>query len=126
MDIKKVNISINGKIDTIFIHNIVAQLFIPNPNSLPFVNHKDGNKSNNDISNLEWCSAKYNSEHARKLGLIKILQGTQCTQAKLTVEDVIEIRKQYPVYGQLKKGVITKLAKKYKVSRRHYTKCNQV
>lgn len=42
------------------VHRLVAQAFIPNPNSLPIVNHKDENKLNNDASNLEWCTQSYN------------------------------------------------------------------
>lgn len=44
----------------ILIHRLVAITFIPNPNGLPQVNHKDENKSNNRIDNLEWCTSKYN------------------------------------------------------------------
>ncbi len=51
------------------IHRLVAEAFIPNPNNLPEVNHKDGNKLNNTVSNLEWCSSSDNLYHAYKLGL---------------------------------------------------------
>ena len=45
------------------IHRIVALTFIPNPNSLPCVNHKDEDKTNNKVDNLEWCDHKYNSNY---------------------------------------------------------------
>ena len=53
----------NGKCRKESIHRLVAETFIPNPNNLPCVNHKDENKKNNSISNLEWCSYKYNSNY---------------------------------------------------------------
>ena len=49
------------------INRLVAIQFIPNPDNLPEVNHKDGNKTNNNIDNLEWCTSKYNSEHSIKI-----------------------------------------------------------
>lgn len=46
------------------IHRMIAELFIPNPDNLPQVNHIDGNKLNNDITNLEWCTTSHNIQHA--------------------------------------------------------------
>ena len=53
------------------IHRLVAQAFIPNPNEYIEVNHIDGNKQNNCINNLEWCSHKHNMKEAYRLGLVK-------------------------------------------------------
>lgn len=49
------------------IHRLVAQAFLENPNSLPFVNHKDENKSNNTVDNLEWCTPQYNTNYGTSI-----------------------------------------------------------
>ncbi len=47
------------------VHRLVAMAYIPNPKSLPQINHKDENPANNHVSNLEWCDAKYNMNYGR-------------------------------------------------------------
>ncbi len=51
------------------IHKLVALHYLPNPYGYSQINHKDGNKLNNDVDNLEWCSSKENIQHAFKIGL---------------------------------------------------------
>lgn len=49
------------------VHRLVAKAFIPNPNNLPQINHKDENKLNNDVNNLEWCDARYNNNYGTRI-----------------------------------------------------------
>lgn len=53
------------------VHQLVAKAFIPNPENKPCINHMDGNKQNNKVDNLEWCSYSYNVKEAYRLGLSK-------------------------------------------------------
>lgn len=59
-----VTLSYNGIKKTRQVHRLVAKLFIPNPRNLPCINHKDENPSNNNVSNLEWCTYSYNLSYA--------------------------------------------------------------
>lgn len=54
----------DGKSKNMLLHRLVATAFIPNPDNLPEVNHKDENKTNNDVTNLEWVSASQNTRHS--------------------------------------------------------------
>ena len=62
-----VDLSLNGKSKTISVHRLVAQAFIPNTDNLPQVNHKDENKQNNCVDNLEWCTCEYNIKYGTRL-----------------------------------------------------------
>ena len=66
-----VRLSENGITYTKFIHRILAETFIPKVEGKPFVNHKNGNKLDNRIENLEWVSHGENIKHAYKMGLLK-------------------------------------------------------
>ena len=76
--------------DQIPIHRFVANAFIPNPDRLPEVNHKDGNKMNNSASNLEWVTSSENSKHAHAMGLQP--RGLSTYKGKFTDEQREEIK----------------------------------
>lgn len=66
----RVDLSKERKSKRFRIHRLIAKTFIPNPNNFPEVNHINGNKKDNCINNLEWCTRKHNMKEAYKLGLV--------------------------------------------------------
>ncbi|MBE8951935.1 MAG: HNH endonuclease [Quinella sp. 1Q7] len=94
------------------VHRIVALTFIPNPDGNPQINHLDGNKMNNHVSNLEWCTPIENNRHAVTMGLMK--SGEDCLDAKLTNEQVAWCRRVH-ISGDREFGTNT-LARKLGVS----------
>ena len=68
----QVGVSIDGKRVTKLVHRLIAQAFIPNPEELPQINHKDSDRTNNNVSNLEWCTPKYNSQYREKYGVSRM------------------------------------------------------
>ena len=77
-------------------HRLVAEYFIDNPNNYPIVNHIDGNKANNHIENLEWCTHSQNNIHAYKNGLNKSKK-RQCTINGINYESITEAANQLGV-----------------------------
>ena len=79
------------------IHRAVAYTFIPNPNGLREVNHLDGNKINNSVENLEWCSRSDNEKHKYSMGLCDTskFSGVNNGRHKLDVQKIEFIRKNY-------------------------------
>ena len=72
-----------GKVKTFRVHQLVARAFIPNPHNKPEINHDDGNKINNCVSNLEWQTSRENSIHASQTGLLNITHNKPVIQYDL-------------------------------------------
>lgn len=84
-------------IDKVFkcVHRIVAECFLENPNNLPEVNHKDGDKLNNSVVNLEWCTRSHNIQHSYDTGLNTGKGGVDNGGSVLTEDIVVSILQEY-------------------------------
>lgn len=89
-------IEINRK--RMYVHRLVAEAFIDNPNNLPIINHKDENPSNNRVDNLEWCTQKYNINYgnARKKMSIKHTNNPILSKRVVAIDKLGNIIKEYP------------------------------
>lgn len=95
-------ISNEGEHKTIRVHRLVAEAFIPNPNNLPCVNHKDENPENPAADNLEWCDHKYNTNYGNCRG--KMSNAKKGTKRSFEAIEKTRIAKsipilQYDMYG---------------------------
>ena len=79
----KVKLSKNNKQIDYFVHRLVAQAFIPNPNNYPEVNHKDENMQNNKVNNLEWCNHSYNQNYGNRNKKVQEKLGIKINQYDL-------------------------------------------
>lgn len=108
----KCNLSKNGKQETRRVHRLVAEAFLPISNINDVVNHKDGDKHNNSVSNLEWTTQSSNIKHSFANNLSD--KGEIHYNSKLTQEDVDFIRKNYKPRDKEFSGVA--LAKRFGVT----------
>lgn len=96
-----ISISKNSKSKPFRVHRLKAITFIPNPKNKPCINHRDGNKLNNDLSNLEWCTHKENMSHAFRTGLANNT-GEKNGMSKINKAIAAEIKSRLPIESQQK------------------------
>ena len=79
-----------GKRSTVKAHRLIALTFIPNPENKPFVNHKDGNRLNNKVSNLEWVTNAENIRHAYRVNVNQVKQIRELINKGLTDQEIVD------------------------------------
>lgn len=84
------------------LHRLLAVTFLPNPKKLPQVNHRDADKDNNTLPNLEWVTPLQNMRHAVKMGLTQAKKGAASHSSKLTLRQVRWVRRTWPKLSQSK------------------------
>lgn len=85
----KINLRINKKSKTLYVHRIVAEHFIDNPDNYPCVNHKNEIKTDNNVDNLEWCDTNYNNTYGTK----NTRHATAISKKVLVIDENNNIRK---------------------------------
>jgi len=103
-----------GEQKALYLHRLLAIAFIPNPLNLPEVNHINGDKTDNRLENLEWCTRLENTQHAERLGLKNHKSGEENGNAKLTGLQVSEIR--MLINDGVRK---TEISERYRISLTH-------
>lgn len=104
------------------IHRLLAEHFLPNPEGKPQVNHKDGDKTNYTLDNLEWVTAKENSIHAVQVGLTRVRDEAQCTpvlkvclESGLVLGEYTSVTSAAKIHG-IRQPNLTKVCKGYRKS----------
>lgn len=111
----RVHLCKDGKAKWYSVHRLVAETFIPNPDNLPEVNHKDEDKLNNRVDNLEWCNSRYNTNYGTrnkrisKTNMNSILsRPVRCIETNIIYPSVMEARRQTGIFdtaiGKVCKG----------------------
>lgn len=113
----------NGFRKSKLLHRLVAETFIPNIDNLPQVNHKDENKSNNRVDNLEWCTAKYNSNYGTSIERRKVKMINNGYFLDLNSDEKKIYKKEYhKKYYQENKEYISEHKKRYYQEHKEYIK----
>lgn len=88
---KRVTLCHDGITTRHLVHRLVAEAFVPNPEGKPHVNHLDGNPSNNNVDNLEWCTPSENEYHSYRALSKQVPKGINRWNSKFSDEDVNDI-----------------------------------
>lgn len=113
---KRVTLTKNGKPHYFNVHRLVAQAFIPNPNNFSQVNHKNENKNDNRVGNLEWCTQAYNNAYGTRMK--RVIEANKIAQASKPVC-------QYNDAGEIvhKWRSLREIERETKFSRKHVADC---
>lgn len=118
-----VRITKNGKKRYYMAHRLVAEAFLPNPNKLPLVNHKNKNKFDNRVENLEWCTSKQNILHARTHANMVMLGSKEGAFASKVIPQIKELvpfeRTEPREKGKLRKRIKVIVPKDFVPHRKH-------
>lgn len=97
-----VHFSFNGKQINLLVHRVIATSFLPNPHNYPVVNHKDNNRANNALSNLEWCSREYNEDYKKNFGTSQVqIQGHHVFAVEVKTGKVLHFESQHEAARKL-------------------------
>lgn len=119
-----INLYKNKKIHHKSVHRLVASTFIPNPQNKFQVNHIDGDKTNNKVENLEWCTAKENSQHAWNTGLSRMTkEHKKKISRSLKGEKHPRARKVTCITTGEIFNCITEPSEKYNIGKSHISSC---
>jgi hypothetical protein len=120
---KRVTLYTSGKLKNYCIHRLVAMAFIDNPYNLNVVNHKDENRLNNNVENLEWCTYKYNTNYGTTREKISkaVIAGKECKKVKAFKDGILigrfdSVRDAVKVLNNTKNNIYKALSGKQKVA----------
>ena len=119
VEYKQVNLWKDNKACTLYVHRLVAQAFIPNPENIPEVNHINGNRQDNRVENLEWATSAENSQHAIKHGLtvytyrLSEEEFLDCLQCVIDGESYRSLSERVPYKVPFLSVKLRKIAQKY-------------
>lgn len=99
---RRVNLAKDGKVKHMQVHRLVALNFLPNPDDLPIINHKDENRTNNQLGNLEWCTYEYNNTY----GSCLTRKGASRSRSVRSIDPETGLTvKEYPSFKEAAKDV---------------------